>query len=170
MRLEVNKGTEILKNIRLHFNVQGKIQHNHKIWLSIDKKKLITICIWLKDQGFEHLSAISVTDWIKEGIFEITYHLWSYTDNILLTVKTTIDRKNPIIASVSSIWKQSAQIHERELHELFGVQFEGNPNLSSLFLDDWQGPPPFRKEFDSRRYVRETYYSKENEREIVYYE
>ena len=162
--------TELLKDISSKFDVKGKIQRKRRVWISIDKEKLMELGSWLKNQGFVHLSAISVADWVKKGQFEVTYHLWSYIDKILLTLKTEIDREKPVIKSVTSIWEKSAQIHERELHELFGVKFEDNPDLSSLFLEGWQGPPPFRKDFDWREYVREEFYDKENDREKVYYD
>lgn len=161
---------DILERINAKFKVEGKIQRKRRIWISLNKKDLINLCSWVKEQGFVHLSAISVTDWLKEGKYELTYHLWSYKDKVLLTLKTNIDRENPVIESVASIWRESAQIHERELHELFGVKFKGNPDLTPLFLEDWQGPAPFRKDFDWREYVREKYYDKENEREMVYYD
>jgi len=56
------------------------------------------------------------------------------------------------------------------MHELFGVEFEGNQDLAPLFLEDWDGPPPFRKDFDWRDYVREREYDKENERERAYWD
>jgi NADH-quinone oxidoreductase subunit C len=161
---------DILERINAKFKVEGKIQRKRRIWISLNKKDLINLCSWVKEQGFVHLSAISVTDWLKEGKYEITYHLWSYEDKVLLTLKTNIDRENPVIESVASIWRESAQIHERELHELFGVKFDNNPDLTPLFLEDWQGPAPFRKDFDWREYVREKYYNKENKREMVYYD
>jgi NADH-quinone oxidoreductase subunit C len=164
------KEPKLLDEIKSKFNVEGKIQRERRIWISIDKERLIELCIWLKNQRFEHLSAISVTDWVKEGIFEVTYHLWSYKDKILLTLKTKIDRKKPVIESMTTVWGESAQIHERELHELFGVKFKGNSDLSPLFLEDWHAPPPFRKDFDWREYVREEHYDKEDEREVVYYD
>ena len=164
------KETELLDEIKSKFKVDGRIQRKQRIWVSSDENRLMEMTKWLKERGFVHLSALSVTDWIEEGNYEITYHLWSYKEKILVTVKTKIDRKNPSIDSVTPIWKENAQIHERELHELFGVKFKGNPDLSPLFLEDWQGPPPFRKDFDWREYVREKYYDKENEREIVYYD
>lgn len=170
MNSKEEREAEILEELDSKFDVKGKIQRERRIWISIDKKKLIELCDWSKNQGFEHLSAISVTDWVKEGRFEVTYHLWSYKDKILLTLKTKIDRKKPVIKSVTSIWEESAQIHERELHELFGVKFKGNLDLSPLFLEDWEEPPPFRKDFDWREYVREEFYDKENEREKVYYD
>ncbi len=164
------KETELLDEIKSKFKVDGRVQKEQKIWISTDENRLMEMCNWLKERGFVHLSAISITDWLEKGNYELTYHLWSYKEKILVTVKIKIDRKNPTIDSVTPVWRENAQIHERELHELFGVKFKGNPDLSPLFLEDWEGPPPFRKDFDWREYVREKYYDKKNEREIVYYD
>ena len=161
---------DILEKISQKFKIEGEIKSNQRIWISVDKGILIKLCKLVKDQGFVHLSAISVTDWLDEGKYEVVYLLWSYADKILLGIKTKIERDDPVIDSVVPVWMESAQIHERELHELFGVVFEGNSDLAPLFLEDWDGPPPFRKDFDWRKYVREEYYDEENVREGVYFD
>ncbi len=145
-------------------------QRERRYWVSIPKDEVYNVIKRLKEEGFDHLSAISVTDWLNEGEFEITYHLWSYRHKVLLTVKTRIPRENPVIKSLYPIYDGNAWIHERELHEMFGVIFEGNPDLSPLFLEGWEGPPPFRKDFNWREYVREEFYSKERERDKAYWE
>jgi len=164
------KEDKLIEKISSKFKIEGKVQRERRIWVATDKESLIALCNFAKGLGFEHLSAISVTDWPEEGTFELTYHLWSYLEKILLTIKTKIDRANPVIDSVVPIWNESAQIHERELHELFGVEFKGNEDLAPLFLEDWGGPPPFRKDFNWRDYVREREYDKANEREKAYWE
>jgi NADH-quinone oxidoreductase subunit C len=164
------KETALLDEINTKFKTNGRIQREHRIWVSINVNKLIEICKWLKEKGFVHLSAISVTDWLEKREYELTYHLWSYDNKMLVTVKTSINRNKPIVESVSPIWGESAQIHERELHELFGVNFKGNKDLLPLFLENWQGPAPFRKDFDWREYVRKEFYDKENKREVVYFD
>ena len=165
-----NKESELIGELKNKFKGILRVQNERRIWVSIESNKLIETCRWIKDKGFTHLSAISVTDWLEKGIYEITYHLWSYNDKILVTIKTRINRDKPIIESVSSIWGESAQIHERELHELFGVKFKGNKDLLPLFLEDWKGPAPFKKDFNWRNYVRDEFYKKENEREKIYYD
>ncbi len=160
---------EFVDKLESNFDVKTKVEKENRIWFSIKDEDLTKICSWLQKQGFEHLSSISVTDWLEEGKFEITYHLWSYKHKILITLKTKIDRGESVVESVTSIFGNNAQIHERELHELFGVKFEGNNNLDPLFLEDWENIPPFRKDFDWIKYVREEFYDKDNEREKAYY-
>jgi len=87
-----SKVESILKKIDSRFDVEVKVKRDNEAWLSIDNENLIDICGSLKDKGFVHLSAISVVDWIKEGKYEVIYHLWSYKDKMLLNLKTRIDR------------------------------------------------------------------------------
>ena len=159
----------IIDKINKKFKVKENIQKKARIWIKVNNKELIDLCNYANSLGFEHLSAISVTDLINKGKYELVYFTWSYHDKIMLIIKTEIERKKPMIPSVIEIWKENAQIHERELHELFGVKFKGNPDLSELFLEGWKQEPPFKKDFDWRKYVREKYYNKKG-REKVYFE
>ncbi len=155
-----------IENIIRKYNPEER--RERRIWVNVPVEKAYNVLSALKNAGFNHLSAISATDWLEEGEFEITYHLWSYELKTLITVKTRIPREKPEIKSVYSLWDKNAWIHERELNELFGVNFIGNPDQSPLFLEGWDGPPPFRKDFDWREYVRKKYYNKDREREKAY--
>jgi len=161
---------ELLEVTGLRFAVEPHVAADGTMWISAEHERLPELLAFLRHNGFAHCSAISVTDWPEDGEFELTYHLWSYEDKILVTVKSRIDREEATAASVISLWGPSAGIHERELHELFGVSFEGNPDLAPLFLEDWEGPPPFRKDFDWRAYVREAFYEEGNSREQSYWD
>lgn len=112
--------------------------------------------------GFEHLSAISCVDWINEGQFQLVYHLWSYRDNCLIMAKTRIPRDHPHIATLSDMW-QPALFFERDIHEMFGVTFDGNANLEKYILTDWPGPPPMRKDFVTRQFAHEQFTFKDYE-------
>ncbi len=160
---------ELIGELKSEFGIEGDIQRDRRIWITIEKENLLKVCTFLHKKNFEHLSTISVTDWPKKGTYELTYHLWSYLDKIFISIKTEISRDKPEIESLTQIWNGSAQIHERELHELFGVVFNGNPDLSPLFLEDWNSAPPFRKDFNWREYVRGKYYDRKNEREKPYF-
>ena len=161
--------TELIKKIESEFGIKAEKQRDRRVWVTVKRERLMKLCRFLYARNFEHLSAISVTDFPDKRVYELTYHLWSYRDKILITVKTKIPRNKPELESVTPIWGESAQIHERELHELFGVKFNGNPDLSPLFLEDWNKEPPFRKDFNWREYVREEYYDEKNEREKPYF-
>jgi len=83
-----HRENKVIDEISSRFKVEGRFQRERRIWVATDKESLIALCEFARGLGFEHLSAISVTDWPGEGTFELTYHLWSYSERILLTVKT----------------------------------------------------------------------------------
>ena len=136
--------------------IHSSVSEDKRILLSVKKEGFYQILSQFKDMGFDHCSDVTCVDYINEGEFEIIYHLWSHSKKIRGIVKTRIPRESPSIKSIVDLWV-GAQIHEREGHEMFGIEFEGNPNLTPLFLEDWEELPPFRKDFDIREYVREYY-------------
>ena len=71
-------------------------------------------------------------------------------------MKTTIDREKAIMDSVVEVFRPVIT-YEREIKEMFGVDFPSNPRLTDFILEDWQGPPPMRKDFDSIQYVQDTF-------------
>jgi NADH:ubiquinone oxidoreductase subunit C len=76
----------------------------------------------------------------------MVYHLSSTTHRHTIVIKVQLDRNNPEIDTVSDIWR-TAEFHEREVFELFGVQFRQHPDLRKLILtDDFEGYP-LRKDF-----------------------
>ncbi len=112
--------------------------------------------------GFEHLSAISCVDWINDGEFELVYHFWSYRDNCLVSAHTRIDRAAATMATITDLW-QPASFFERDIHEMFGVVFAGNTDLEKYILTDWDGPPPMRKDFVTRKFAHEHFHYKDYE-------
>ena len=120
-------------------------------WLnvSIDSGKWLELAVKLRleeDLLFDYLFCITCVDW-KTNL-SMVYHFESTVHRHILVVKTKIeDRDNPKIESVSSIWK-TAEFHEREAYDLFGVKFLNHPDLRRLFLtDDWVGWP-LRKDYE----------------------
>jgi len=119
----------------------------------------------LKENGLDHLALVSCVDWIEEGKLQVVYILTSYMRNntdytsdqrLHLLLKTKTPRENPRLKSVIAIF-ENAEPYEREIHELYGVHFEGHPRLIPLFLERDYEVPPFRKDFDTRKYAEETF-------------
>jgi NADH-quinone oxidoreductase subunit C len=95
---------------------------------------------------FDYLFCLTCIDWKTH--LTMVYHLSStfYRHNIV--VKAKLDRNNPEIESVSHIWR-TAEFHEREVYEMFGVKFLNHPDLRLLILPDgWEGKNPMRKDFE----------------------
>ena len=78
----------------------------------------------------------------------MVYHLTSTTYRHNIVVKIKLDRSQPLIETVSDIWR-TADFNEREVYEMFGVQFLRHPDLRLLILPDgWEGRNPLRKDFE----------------------
>ena len=83
--------------------------------------------------------------------FELVYFLQSLANETTLVIKTQVPYENPLLPSVTAVWP-AADWYEREAHDLFGVSFEGHPDLSPLLLyPEFEGFPG-RKEFPFYEY------------------
>jgi NADH dehydrogenase I D subunit len=103
-------------------------------------------------QRLEDLTAIDESarqDPVDNSDFTMVYHLLSFEPAGRLRLKVPLRGRQPIIQSITDIWP-SANWYEREAYDLFGVQFDGHPNLQRLILPhDWQGHP-LRKSYPGR--------------------
>ena len=93
-----------------------------------------------------YLFCLTCIDWKTH--LTMVYHLTSakYRHNIV--IKSKLDKGNPEIETVSHIWR-TADFHEREVYEMFGVNFLSHPDLRLLILPDgWEGKNPMRKDFE----------------------
>ena len=97
------------------------------------------------ETNFDYLFCLSGVDWGEE--LGVVYHLESTTHRHAIVVKVnTKDREKPNFDSVSNIWA-TAEFHEREVFDFFGITFNNHPNLKRLFLtEDWEGYP-LRKDY-----------------------
>jgi NADH-quinone oxidoreductase subunit C len=102
--------------------------------------------------GFSFLSDISTLDRFPiEPRFEVNYHLLSLDRRERLRLKVRLAGSNPVVASVTSIWP-TANWHERENYDLFGIRFEGHPDLRRILMpDEWEGHP-LRKDYPVEGY------------------
>ena len=94
---------------------------------------------------FDYLFCLTCVDWKTH--LTMVYHLSSTIHRHTLVVKAKLDRESPKIETVSNIWR-TAEFHEREVYDLFGVNFTYHPDLRRLILtDDFEGHP-LRKDFE----------------------
>ena len=93
----------------------------------------------------DYLFCVTAVDWRTH--FTMVYHLTSTIHRHTMVVKVKLDRNQPVIGTVSEIWR-TAEFHEREAFDLFGVVFTGHPDLRRLFMtDEWKGWP-LRKDYE----------------------
>ncbi len=94
------------------------------------------------DLAFDYLRCLSGVDHIDQ--LEVVYHLRSFRHGHTLCVKVPLPVDDPRLPTVSHLW-QAANWHERETHEMFGIVFEGHPDLRPLLLEEGLGYHPLRK-------------------------
>lgn len=135
-----------------------------RMTIDAGKEAVLSVLGFLKLTGYDHLQLISCVDWIEENEFELVYVLSAYMrekgyterERAGILVKTRIPRDRARTVSSITIFG-NAEPYERELHELFGIEFDGHPRLTPLFLEREYEIPPFRKDFDTRKYVEEVF-------------
>ncbi len=97
-----------------------------------------------QDHAYTFFEALSVVDY--EDRFELVCHLRNLDRNRLATIRTVLDHDDPAAESLTGLWS-GADWYEREAFDLFGIRFEGHPNLTRLLMpDDWEGHP-LRKDY-----------------------
>jgi NADH:ubiquinone oxidoreductase subunit C len=114
----------------------------------VQKENLLKFCNSLKNDPkikLDYLFCLTGMDWGTE--LGVIYHLESTSLKHELVVKVkTEDRENPVLDSVWEIWR-TAELHEMEVFDFFGIKFKNHPNLKRLFLTpDWTGFP-LRKDY-----------------------
>lgn len=102
-------------------------------------------CLALRDSlGFDYLASLTAVD--SGDVFEVTAHLSALGAGLRLALKCRTARETASVPTVSDVWP-GANWHERETHELFGIDFPGHPDLRNLLLpDEWEGYP-LRKDY-----------------------
>jgi len=134
---------------------------------------IVALSTWLRDeQRFEQLIDLCGVDYLHFGLegtnpeapttessenrFRVVYHLLSISRNKRIRVRAVVDEKFPTIDSVSSVWSV-ADWFERETFDLFGIMFEGHPDLRRLLTDYGFIGHPFRKDFPLSGHVEMRY-------------
>ena len=141
---EIEKPSDVINKSLLEFSEEASQFLN----ISVPPNHLHSLMLQLKNNletSFDFLFCLSGVDWEPE--LGVVYHLESttYRHSIVVKVKTE-DRENPTFDSVYDIWA-TAEFHEREVFDFFGIKFTNHPNLKRLFLtEEWDGFP-LRKDY-----------------------
>ena len=140
--------------------VQAKYPDVKLEWMKERRLKVSTtptrikeVGIFVRDSlGFDHISAVSGVDWIANNELEVAYFIGSTVpgqEDFILAISERVARDNPVVPTMVDVWR-GAEYHERETHEMFGINFQGHPNQSHILLpEDWNDMPPLRKDYVS---------------------
>ena len=150
---------------RGHADAKGPTYHVPGAW--VPATRLLEICRVLRDEtpfSLDYCSFVSAVDWPHENRFEVVYHLYSMSARHELLLKVRVPRDAPRVPSVTGIWV-GANWHEREAYDLFGIVFDGHPDLRRIMMtEDWTGHP-LRKDYvyEEPRWLVELATQRQNE-------
>jgi NADH-quinone oxidoreductase subunit C len=144
----------------------GASEANYEIRLDVKREALVEAMIGLRDGlEYQQLMEIAGVDYPERPErFEVVYCLLSVTRNHRLRVHVATDEATPV-PSVTALWPVAGWL-EREVYDMFGVTFEGNPDLRRILTDYGFSGHPLRKDFPYTGYVELRY--SEEEKRVVY--
>ncbi len=131
------------------------------ITVTIGPDHLQAVLVFLRDHKelrYNHLSSLTGIDYLRTEIpgswgavrFGVVYNLFSIDNGANFAVRVVVGGEEPVIPSVYELW-HGADWQEREIYDLFGIDFDGHPDLRRLFLyDDFEGEYPLRKDYPLR--------------------
>lgn len=145
-----------------------QVQSSDLAFVTVAPEAARHLILDLRDRfGFTHLVLLTAVDYIEEGKFLLTYLLHNYELHHDIGVQVPIGREADATAgaasaarmeSIHDLWAQ-AGTYQRELKEMFGIDFPGSPRIDEPFiLEGWEEVPPMRREFDTKRYSETTYF------------
>lgn len=124
--------------------LEASVQRPHRLLARVRPEGLVEVCRLLSEAGFDHLSCVTCVDYETE--LEMVYLLWSFGERCLIELRSRISGTDPRMPSLAPLWA-GAEFHEREAYDMFGVLFEGCPNLRRVLLPDEWTVHPLRKSF-----------------------
>ena len=99
------------------------------------------------DLAFDMVIDITAVDWYRpEGRFEVVYHLYSLKNKRYVRLKVLVEEDHPVVPTVAGVWA-GANWHERETFDMFGIRFEGHPDLRRMYMPEEFEYHPLRKDF-----------------------
>ncbi len=147
---------EIIKTVTDQFPdeiIESKSEGVLQPFIKVKPERFLEIAHCLRDNEnlqFEYLMCLSGMDYGK-GILGVVYNLASILHKHKITIKIDVKSESPDIPSVESVWK-TADWHEREAYDMFGIVFSGHPDLRRILCpDDWDGHP-LRKDYQVQEF------------------
>jgi NADH-quinone oxidoreductase subunit C len=133
-------------------------QRNNLALITVEQKQLRSLLVHLRDlEGFTHLVLLTAVDWLEEGQFQLTYLLSNRSKAQDIGVRVMLPRDDASMESIHTLWPTAAT-YQRELREMFGIDFPDSPGVNDEFiLEGWNDIPPYRRDFDTLEYAQKTY-------------
>ena len=127
-------------------------------FVTVSRDQLRPLLLHLRDlEGFAHLVLLTAVDWIEDDQFQLTYLLHDRATARDIGLRMMLPRDGASMDSIHDLWPTAAT-YQRELREMFGIDFPGSPRVDEDFiLEGWVDIPPYRRDFDTLQYAQEAY-------------
>jgi NADH-quinone oxidoreductase subunit C len=123
------------------------IEFRGEVSVVVERAKIVEACRHLKAAGYNMLVDLSgVDNYGEDPRYAVSYQLCSLADRCSVRLKVAVPEDDMIVDSVTGVWR-TADWHEREAFDMFGIRFRNHPNLKRILM--WEGYPhfPLRKDF-----------------------
>ena len=138
---------EILEKLKTKVEVVESKEDLGILNANVKAEDLVSAITFLKDElGFDHLNFTTAIDWVENNNIEAVYYLSSVKSRDRAVIRVKMDRKNPQVDSICGIFR-TAEWHEREAFEMFGIVYNNHPDLRKLLLTD-DIDKPLLKDFE----------------------
>jgi NADH-quinone oxidoreductase subunit C len=123
-----------------------------ELTLTIAADQIRTVAAMVQAAGYNAFEDVTAVDWFpSEPRFQLSYHIVSHNYRERIRLRVMLGGDAPAVESITPLWP-AANFYEREVFDLFGIAFEGHPNLKRILMpDDWQGHP-LRKDYPVEGY------------------
>ena len=123
-----------------------------ELTLTIAAEEICAAAAVVQAAGYNFFEDMTAVDWFPSSPrFQLSYHILSHIYKEYIRLRVMLEGESPSVASITPVWP-SANFYEREVFDLFGIRFDGHPNLRRIMMpDDWQGYP-LRKDYPVEGY------------------
>jgi NADH-quinone oxidoreductase subunit C len=123
-----------------------------ELTLTIAADKIRAAAATVQVAGYNFFEDVTAVDWFPSSPrFQLSYHIVSHTYKERIRLRVLVAGDAPSVETITSVWP-AANFYEREVFDLFGIRFEGHPDLRRIMMpDEWQGHP-LRKDYPVEGY------------------
>ena len=150
---------DLYDKLKTHYALgEITVQRFDLVFITVPREHLASLLLYLRDsEHYTHLVLLTAVDWIEDNQFQLTYLINNRQTSTDLGLRVLIDRDEASMESIHHLWPTAAT-YQRELKEMFGIDFPGSPRVDEEFiLEGWDDIPPYRRDFDTLEYSRKTY-------------
>jgi NADH-quinone oxidoreductase subunit C len=123
-----------------------------ELTITVARENIVAACEAVKAAGYNFFEDVTAVDWFpQEPRFQLSYHIVSHGMKERVRLHVLLDSADASVPSITSVWP-AANFYEREVFDLFGIDFPGHPRLTRIMMpEDWQGHP-LRKDYPVEGY------------------